>query len=95
MRLEQGEAQILVGQLQLAGVAQPLEDRVGLDGQLIERDVVADTVERLGKLAPPFRRLALARPAVDEIEAEARKDRGGESHRGQRLGDRMLAPRAP
>ena len=89
-RLEQGEAQILVRQLELAGVAQAFENRVRLDGQLIERDVVAGIVERLGELAAPFR-FALPRPAVNEIEAEARKQRSGELDRGQRLGGRMLA----
>ena len=66
-RLEQGEAQLFVRQLELARVAQALEHGVGLDGQLIERDMVARVVERLGELAPPGGR-ALPGAAVDEVE---------------------------
>ena len=89
-RPEQRQAQLLVGKPELSRVAQPLEDRVGLDGQLVKRHVVADEVERAGELGPPLR-LALCRPAVDQVEAEAGKERGGEVDCGERLLDRVPA----
>ena len=53
--------------------------------------MVADMVERSCELVAPVG-LALPGPAVDEVEAEAGKERGGELNRGKRLGDRVLAP---
>src|ERR1700733_10926095 len=90
-RLEQGEAQLFVRQLKLARVTQALEHGVRFDGQLIERDVVADIIEPLDELAPPSG-LALSRPAMDEVESETREQRRGESHRGERFEDRWRGP---
>ena len=52
--------------------------------------MVAGVVERLGELASPGGG-ALPGPAVNEVEAEAGKERRGELHRSQRLGRRVLA----
>ena len=90
-RIEQSEAQVLVWKLEFARITQALEDGVGLDGQLIERDMVSDMVERSCELIAPLG-LGLSRSAVDEVEAEAGKERGGELNRMKRLGDRVLAP---
>ena len=40
-RVEQRAGEILVGRLQLAGPPQALEHRVGLDGELVEREMLA------------------------------------------------------
>jgi hypothetical protein len=48
------------------------EGRVGLDGELIERKVLAGLGECLGELAAPGRN-GLARTGIDEVERKARK----------------------
>ena len=90
-RFEQREAQFLVGQFELAGVAQALEDRVRLDGQLIERDVVAG---ELSASASSRARRPRSGPAARRSGRKLKrgKSEAASPHRRQRLVDGVLAP---
>ena len=64
---------------------EPLEHRVGFDGELIERDMVAHAGER--RLQFRFPRLhALVRPGIDQIERIAIEDLRGDIDGVARLG---------
>src|SRR5208282_2490661 len=62
----------------------------GLDGELIERNVIADVIEGGAKLfLPGFERLAW--PRIDEIEAHPLEMPSGERESGKCFGTRMPA----
>ena len=89
-RVEQRAAELLVRRRQFAGAPQPLEDRVGLDGELVDRQMLAGHRHRLGQLGAPGR-LALAGAGVDEVERSAREDRRRGLDRLDRFGDVVTA----
>ena len=67
------------------------EPRPGLDGELVQRQVIDRHRHRLGELRRPVRHLlALAR--IDEIEAHPWKDRAGDCEGAPRLGDVVHPP---
>src|SRR3546814_12066024 len=70
----------------MAGV----EGGAALDGELVERQVVAGAVERPAELVAPGHR-RLPGPGVDQVEGEAVEQLGGEIDRGERLRRAMAA----
>ena len=52
--------------------------------------MVANIIEPLGEFTSPGG-LGLSGPAINQVESEAREERRGEPHGGQRFDDRMLA----
>ncbi len=73
-----------------AAPVQRFIDRAGFDGELVEREVVGGEGERLCEFRAPGRE-RLARPRIDEVEGDARKNAPPDFERGDRLGDRVLA----
>ena len=67
--LVQRQRRVGVGHHEPAGCMQLGERRLRLDGELVERQMPAGQVERLAKLAAPVLG-RLARPGVDQVEAE-------------------------
>ena len=61
-----------------------LERRPGLDGELIQREVVGAESERAVELCPPGRQV-LAGPGVDQVERDARKQQARQLERGNGL----------
>jgi hypothetical protein len=90
----EGAPGFLVRHGDLACGVEALEPGAGLDGELVEREVLHRMADRLLQLrAPGLRRLAGA--GVDEIEGMALEDGGRDPHRRQGLLDRMHPPQAP
>ena len=85
-RVEQGARKIFVRRDELARAMQPLEDRVGLDGELIEREMLARHLDCFGELGAP-RPFGLAGPRVNQVERGARKNGLSGLHRRDRLCD--------
>ena len=76
---------------ELAGGVKRGERRVGLDGELVEREMLGRLGDGARELGAPGRR-GLARPRIDEVERialeRAARDRDG----GERLVGRVHAP---
>ena len=81
---------VIVGDLELAGGAERGKRRVWLDGQLIERQVLAGLGQSELEFARPLGRL-LPRPGVDQVERVARKHRARDGDGIERLARRMHA----
>ncbi len=64
---------------------QRLEASAGLDGELVEREVVGSERERPVEFRLPLGQL-LARAGIDQVEGEAREQGAGELERGERVG---------
>ena len=77
--IPQGARRVGVGHGEFSGVEQPLIHGVGLDGELVERQMFGGMCNRrLQFFFPGGGRLAGAR--IDEIEGEALEDRGRDRH---------------
>ena len=88
-RVVERAAEILVRHDELAGRVQRGERRVLLDGELIEREMLARLRERALELGGPRLR-RLSRTRIDQVERIALEDRARDRDRGERL----VAPNA-
>ena len=77
-------AEIVVGNDELARGMERGKRRVLLDGQLIEREVVAGFGQRAGEFARPILRV-LARPGIDQIERVAIENAARDADRIERF----------
>ena len=82
---------VLVRYDERAGPLQALEPGAGLDGKLVEREVLGGAADRLFELRRPSGG-RLPGPGIDEVEGEALEMRRRDPHGGERLGGRMRAP---
>ncbi len=89
-RIVERQRCLLVGNDELAGGVQRCERRLRLDGELIERQMLAGDGECIAQLVLP-RGERLPGPRVDEIEREAIERRARDLDRRLGLGDRMNA----
>jgi len=76
---------------ELAGAVKVEEARLGLDGELVERQVVAADPEHRGELRRPVGR-RLPRARVDEVGRDGGEDAPGEGERA--AGRRRVVPAA-
>ena len=81
-----------VGQGEGAGAMRGIERRAFLDGQLVDRQMIAGEVQGARQFLAPRRHL-LARAAVDQIERGRRHRLLRQLHRGDRLIDAVARPR--
>ena len=87
-------AEILVRHHKLARRVQQGERRVLLDGELIERKMLARLRECASELRRPRLR-RLSRPRIDQVERIALEGRARDRDGGKRLVSRMLPPELP
>src|SRR5271170_6472522 len=82
---------VVVGNLQFARRMQRGKRRLRLDGQLIERKMLAGLRQRGRQLARPVLRL-LPWPRIDHVEGVAAEYRAGDADGVERLARRMQPP---
>ena len=90
-QVEERTARVIVGDCERAVALQPPEGRALLDGELIEREVVAGQRQRLRQLRAPGGE-ALTGTGVDQVEGAARHDALGQRDRAARLRRTVPAP---